>query len=233
MTEDGTAVDRTAAYTTVRSDVTDMVPGAAMSVLDVGCSNGALGASLRGEKAGRQVWGIEFDAEFARQASERLDHVLHANLEQFDWESGLGTQRFDCVVFADVLEHLSDPPRHVRGAAARLNPGGCVVVSLPNIRHVSALASIYGRGHFPRRERGLFDGTHLRWFTLADARSMLREAGLEVEAESYAMRAGDRGGGRLNRLLNRLPQAAKGAAPLREFLTYQFCLRARPAAGRS
>jgi|GEM_PF-5995796 len=75
-------VDRVAAYTTARSDVAEMVPPNAMSILDVGCSNGALGASLRSEKVGRYVCGIEFDAGLARDAATRLNRVIHANLDQ-------------------------------------------------------------------------------------------------------------------------------------------------------
>lgn len=227
----GTLLNRESAYTTPRADVSALVPREAMRILDVGCSNGALGASLRAEVAGRRVVGIELDAGFARQAALLLDRVEQADLDAFDWSDGLGDERFDCIVFADVLEHLVDPQRHLRGALARLDAGGCIVLSLPNIRHVSALASIYGHGRFPRRDRGIFDATHLRWFTIADGRSLLVDTGLQIDAEGFVLRAGDRGGGFLNRMLNRLPDALQRWAPVREFLTYQFSLRARrPAA---
>jgi len=220
-------ISRSAAYTTPRPDVFELVPPDAASVLDVGCSNGALGASLRAAVPGRRVVGIELDVEFAREAGDHLDRVICANLESFDWERGLEGERFDCIVFADVLEHLIDPRRQLAGALRNLTPRGSVVVSLPNVRHLSALTSIFGRGTFPRRDRGLFDATHLRWFTIADGRRLLASAGLSVDAENYVLRAGDRGGGQLNRLLNRLPIAVQRWSPVREFLTYQFCLRAR------
>jgi hypothetical protein len=47
-----------------------------------------------------------------------------------------------------------------------LSPSACLIVSLPNIRHISALYSIFFSGSFPRRQRGIFDDTHWRWFTL-------------------------------------------------------------------
>ena len=214
------------AYTTPRPDVRSLVPDTALKVLDLGCSNGALGASLRQAVPGRRVWGIELDPEFARVAASRLDDVLCADLGALDWSQAFPGITFDCIILADVLEHLADPAATLHAARQRLQPGGCLVISLPNIRHVSAFFAIYVGGRFPQRQRGIFDSTHLRWFTLADARQLLAQQELEVRRTCYSLRLGDQGGGRLNRWLNRLPPSVQGLAPLREFLTYQFCLQA-------
>ena len=114
-------------------------------------------------------------------------------------------------------------------ARQHLRAGGCVVVSLPNIRHLSALRAIFLGGRFPQRDRGIFDRTHMRWFTITDAHALLADCGLKVSARDFALRWGDRGGGRINRLLNHLPKAAQQWTPVREFLTYQMCLRAEAA----
>lgn len=218
--------ERNAAYTTTRPDVFEMVPIGARDILDVGCSNGALGRSLRAAQSGRSVCGIEFDTGFAREAANHLDHVVNADLNLLDWREALAGRSFDCIIFADVLEHLAEPRRCLQQARQHLRPGGCMVVSLPNIRHVSALKAIYLGGHFPQRDRGIFDRTHLRWFTIADAHRLLADNGLKVTSMSVALRWGDQGGGRMNRLLNRLPMAVRRWAPVRELLTYQMCLRA-------
>lgn len=215
------------AYTTPRPDVSSLVPDDALWVLDVGCSNGALGQSLKAENRHRRVLGIEYDATFVAQAAAVLDGVVQADLNRFNWDLGQHSAPFDCMVFADVLEHLQDPADCLRQALVHLRPGGTVVVSLPNIRHLHALWSIFVRGQFPRRERGLFDRTHLRWFTLTDAAKLLQDAGLEIEVRTCALRWGDRGGGRANRMLNRMPLALQQWGPVREYLTYQVCLRGR------
>lgn len=201
-----------------------------MNVLDVGCSNGALGLSLKVAQPGRRVSGIEFDPAFAHEAQAHLDQVVRADLDAMDWDEALGGQRFDCIVFADVLEHLADPKRCLEPACTHLRPGGTVVVSVPNIRHLSALWALFVVGRFPRRDRGLFDRTHLRWFTIGDLHALLADAGLRACATRQALRWGDAGGGRLNRLLNRLPLAVQRWTPVREFLTYQVCIRAEVAA---
>ena len=220
-------LNRDSAYTTPRPDIFELVPAVARDVLDVGCSNGALGRSLKAAAPGRRVSGIEYDADFVRQAAASLDQVTQADLNRFDWDAAFGEQRFDCIIFADVLEHLVDPAACLRQALRHLQPQGCVVLSLPNVRHLSVLMSVFVGGRFPQRDRGIFDRTHLRWFTIADAHALLADAGLRVDTGSQAQRWGDRGGGRMNRLLNRLPAAVQKFGPVREFLTYQVSLRAR------
>ena len=54
------------AFSAPRPDVFAMVPPAARHILDIGCSNGARGRSLKTAQAGRSVCGIEFDTAFAR-----------------------------------------------------------------------------------------------------------------------------------------------------------------------
>jgi SAM-dependent methyltransferase len=124
------------------------------------------------------VVGIEQDPGYAARAAERLDRVVTADAADLD---GLDLGLFDCVVFADVLEHLIDPASTLRAAAARLGPDGRVVVSLPNVRYWETFWQLGRHGRWPRRSVGLFDRTHLRWFTLADAYDLLAEAGLEPE----------------------------------------------------
>ena len=71
---------------------------------------------------------------------------------------------FDCIVAADVLEHLRDPWALVRAAAERLRPGGTIVVSVPNVRHLRTVWEVVVRARWPYEGIGLFDRTHLRWF---------------------------------------------------------------------
>jgi SAM-dependent methyltransferase len=222
-------LSRETAYTTSRSDIFALVPQGARAILDVGCSSGELGASLRQAVSGREVTGIEMDPSYCALAGDRLDEVICADMNNFDWHAVANRKTFDCIIFADVLEHLTDPLRHLTAAAECLRPNGVIVVSLPNIRHITAFYSIFVCGTFPQRPRGLFDSTHLRWFTYRDAVALLAEAGYQVESRDFNLRVRDRGDGRLNKLVRRVLGPVAGWGPVREFLAYQFCLRARYA----
>jgi 2-polyprenyl-3-methyl-5-hydroxy-6-metoxy-1,4-benzoquinol methylase len=224
------SAERQNAYTGVRTGLAALVPTQARNLLDLGCSDGSLGAYLKASQPALRVCGAEYQAELAARAATRLDRALHLDLRDPLALQAWAPERFDCVVAADVLEHLPDPDALLATLPALLNPGASLVVSLPNIRHLSALWAIYARGEFPRRERGIFDATHLRWFTLRDAEALLARHGWRVVQRQFALRWGDRGGGRFNRLLNRLPARwVERLAPVREFLTYQVELRAERA----
>lgn len=223
------SVTRNGAYTTPRQDVFDMVPTDAEFILDVGCSNGALGRSLMAARPGRHVFGIEFDSTFAREASTYLENVIHADLNLLDWRQAFDDRLFDCLIFADVLEHLIEPSSCLRQACQHLKSDGCIVISLPNIRHISAFKSIFIDGSFPQRDRGIFDRTHMRWFTTADAHTLIESCGLIISAQSATLRWGDVGGGIVNRLLNKLPRKIQNWTVVREFFGYQVCFRASRA----
>ena len=91
---------------------------------------------------------------------------------------------FDAVVCGDVLEHIADPWGTLAALAGLLRPGGRAVVSLPNAAHWTVRRALL-RGRFPREDHGLFDRTHLRWFTRADARALVTGAGLQVVDERF------------------------------------------------
>lgn len=119
-----------------------------------------------------------------------------------------------------------NPYRHLFSACNHLSENGCIIISLPNIRHISALYSIFFKGTFSRCDRGIFDRTHLHWFTIKDAKQHISDAGLVVDAISYSLRIGDKGGGFLNRLMNKISHPLCSFLIIREFFTYQFCIRA-------
>lgn len=161
-------------YAQARPEVAALVPAASHRVLDVGCGAGHLGRLLK--ERGHHVTGLELVPEAAAEASRCLDRVVTADVEAgFPFDAG----SFDAVVFADLLEHLVDPWRVVREAAALLAPGGVVVASVPNMQNLDVLRRLV-RGRWDYRERGILDRGHLRFFTLSTVRDLFAQAGLAV-----------------------------------------------------
>jgi methionine biosynthesis protein MetW len=167
----GERAARAAAYERARPEILEHVPASARRVLDLGCATGTTGAALK-QRQDVEVVGVELEAEYAREAATRLDEVLNADVEQAAPDG-----RFDVLIAADILEHLKDPWATLRRYAELLEPGATAIVSLPNVAHWSTYAHL-ARGSWPRKPEGIFDATHLRWFTLRDASDLLRQAGL-------------------------------------------------------
>jgi 2-polyprenyl-3-methyl-5-hydroxy-6-metoxy-1,4-benzoquinol methylase len=213
---------RARAYESLRPEVAGLVPASARRVLDLGCASGALGAALRARQ-GAEVVGVELDPVYAEAARGRLDRVVEGDVEELAAREDLADElgRFDCVVAADVLEHLRDPWAALGAFAALLEPGGHAVVSLPNVRFWTTLWWVGARGTWPRRPQGVCDRDHLRWFTRADALALLRGAGLEPVAV-HARYAWGHDPRRVDRLAPVL-----GRTPLRELFAYQYVIAAR------
>ena len=152
------------AYETSREPVQALVSKAARRILDVGCASGAVGAALKARQE-CEVVGIDINPAYGPDASVRLDRFLTANVEDQAAEGFEALGTFDCIICADVLEHLRDPYAVLAALVRVLDHDGQVVVSLPNVRYLAVALHVFLRGTWPRDGVGLFDVTHLRWFT--------------------------------------------------------------------
>ena len=135
---------------------------------------------------GCSVVGIELDSEAATVASRYCERVIVGDLDTIDVDAELGSDRFDVIVAADVLEHLKDPLAAVRKLRRFLTPDGFFVISLPNVAHGSVRLALL-QGHFRYQRTGLLDETHLRFFTRETIIELLDSAKLYV-AEMFLQR---------------------------------------------
>lgn len=157
-------------------DLLERIPLSARVVLDVGCNTGALGAAYRRLNPRAQLLGIEMDPDAAALAAKRLDQVEVVDLDQDPLPFTLD-RPIDCIVYGDVLEHLRDPWSVVARQAEALSDEGTVVICVPNMQHWS-FADRLLRGTWTYEPDGLFDETHLRWFSIDTMREGLETAGL-------------------------------------------------------
>jgi 2-polyprenyl-3-methyl-5-hydroxy-6-metoxy-1,4-benzoquinol methylase len=167
--------------------VLDAVPAGAR-VLDVGCATGYLAAEL--VRRGCTVDGVEVDPAAAEQARAHCREVVVGDLEAPSTHAAverlLAGARPDVVLCADVLEHLRDPWAVLAWLRTLLAPGeGKAIISVPNIGHWTARRALL-RGRFDYADHGLFDRTHLRFFTRATARELATRAGFAVLQERPA-----------------------------------------------
>jgi SAM-dependent methyltransferase len=195
---------------------------AGVRVLDVGCAGGYLARPLT--QAGCTVVGVEPDAAAAETARVYCASVTQGDFEDPATRAGLPGP-FDVVIFGDVLEHLRDPWSALAAASELLAPDGRVIASIPNIAHWSARLTIL-RGRFPHADSGLFDKTHLRFFTRRSAHALAERTGYRIEREQFTRWALPFGP-----LARFVPASAESAAArLRpELFALQFVLTLRPA----
>lgn len=152
------------------------------SVLDVGCGNGKVGMYL--QSAGAVVDGIEPSDSRIDIARSRLRYVS-------DQWAGPGfddpnlRDQYDLITFLDVLEHMPDPQPVLQWAVGRLAPGGALCALIPNSAHVTFRWKMLRGDWRYTPHGGLFDRTHLRFFSPETA-ALLRPAGTVEESRSFS-----------------------------------------------
>lgn len=156
-----------------------LMTGSDKKVLEVGPATGYVTRALT--ERGCLVTCIEIDADAAAVAEQYCEHMIVGDVQTMDFEATFKDERFDVVIFGDVLEHLLDPAEVLRKTAPILAPGGCVAASIPNVAHSSIRLSLL-RGDFRYTEVGLLDRTHIRFFTRETIAELFEQAGYTVTA---------------------------------------------------
>lgn len=172
-----------------------LTPG--MSVLDVGCGSGDAAQFL--VDTGAVFDGIEMNEDRARVAAQSYRKVFIGGFDEVEL-----TDRYDVILFLDVLEHLADPSDAMRWAAEHLADGGAVLTLIPNAAHWSARRKIV-RGDWSYDEIGLFDRDHLRFFDLSTAGRVADGSGLTERSRQVFPGPFPRGWRQRERSLRRWP----------------------------
>lgn len=169
-------------YEQANPDLLYRIPVTARSVLEVGCGSGALGREFKAINPSCTYIGIELMPEPADKARTVLDHVIEGNINELKLDALPGdTAEVDCLVFGDVLEHLIEPEQVLVQLLPFLKDHGDVLICVPNVQHWSVIANLL-TGTWPQEEQGIFDRTHLRWFTKNSLVELINKLGLHVQS---------------------------------------------------
>lgn len=145
----------------LRPEILSRVPITARRILDVGCGTGRLGKAIK-ERQECVVNGVEVDEGALLEAAKNLDNVYAANLDN-PRKPKYG-KKYDCLIFADILEHLQNPWGVFLQETALLEEHGTIIISVPNIANDLIISDLQ-KGLFRYAKAGILDISHLRFFT--------------------------------------------------------------------
>jgi 2-polyprenyl-3-methyl-5-hydroxy-6-metoxy-1,4-benzoquinol methylase len=165
-------------FSGARPEVAAMVPWGAAKVLDVGCGFGGLASLLKARDV-RSIYGIEINPSASEHLQKLYDQHWIGSVESISLPQELGL--FDCIIFADVLEHLIDPWETLQRYVKILSPGGVIVASIPNAQNLSLIYRLLFQGRWTYSDSGMLDKTHLRFFTRKEIECLFNETGLKIE----------------------------------------------------
>jgi SAM-dependent methyltransferase len=195
-------------------------------VLEIGCGAGRLGETLK-QRQPCEVVGVELNLAAAEKATRRLDRVMVGDIERLELD--FGGALFDCLICADLLEHLVDPAGFLRRARAWLTSDAVVIASLPNVRHRAVVEGLM-EGNWCYEPAGLLDNTHLHFFTRRDVEALFIKAGYRmgsfqiVPGPGYEEPMGQEDRSRLQ--IGRVALTGLPEREAEEFFAYQFLVKA-------
>lgn len=164
-----------------------MIP-AKSHVLEIGCATGYTTEYLAGDKQCR-VLGVEpvkEQAEVARKRGLAVITGLIDSPETFDQLLAYTEKHglFDTIFMSQVIEHIADPATTLHVLKRLLAPDGSLIISTCSIVHWKCRLQIL-LGRWEYEDYGIFDRTHLRFFTIKSFRQLLEESGYTVVDFGY------------------------------------------------
>ena len=156
------------------------------SVLEFGPAYGRLTKYLSEQKKCR-VDIVELNPAAGQVAAQYSQNCCigkdEGDIEKFLWENRLAGNKYDFIIFADVLEHLKMPGLVLKKCQLYLKEQGSVLCSVPNIAHSSIILALLN-DDFSYNDYGLLDRTHMSFFTRTTFRTLCKECGYQVVYES-------------------------------------------------
>jgi len=151
------------------------------SIIEFGCADGT-NLSYFSEKLNiprNQIFGVDICSTNENQNNEFK--FFHQTAEDFLAENELA---FDLILLSDVLEHIYNPWKLLNQIKLKLTTNGHILISTPNLQNLNYLNAV-NSGEFNYTSSGLFDETHIRFFSLKTLTYYLEELGFRILNTSF------------------------------------------------
>ncbi|MGG5368558.1 glycosyltransferase [Enterococcus sp. AZ196] len=212
-------------HTSVGKIISQITEGS--SVLEFGPGNGRMTQYLINEKK-CEVSIVEFDSVLFEHVMGFAQDGFLGNIEEYKWKDHFAEKKFDFIIFADVLEHLTDSEKALQEASKFLAPNGEILLTFPNLAHNSVLIDLFNN-KLDWKQYGLLDRTHNSFYTQHGFEELFKRIGLSVRREDFTY--SQVGQNELSASYEELPEMVRydfKKRPFGEVYQYFYALRKEP-----
>lgn len=212
-------------HTSVGKIISQITDGSA--VLEFGPGNGRMTQYLINEKK-CEVSIVEFDPVLFKHVMGFAQDGFLGNIEEYKWNDHFADKKFDFIIFADVLEHLTDSEKALQEASKFLAPNGEILLTFPNLAHNSVLIDLFNN-KLGWKQYGLLDQTHNSFYTQHGFEELFERIGLSIRREDFTY--SQVGQNELPASYEELPQMVRydfKNRPFGEVYQYFYALRKEP-----
>jgi 2-polyprenyl-3-methyl-5-hydroxy-6-metoxy-1,4-benzoquinol methylase len=176
-------IDKFSSHSLIVEKINKLTPSN-KNILDIGCFSGELLNRVRmSQKVSNNYFGADLDNYLSKDFNF-IKFIL------FDFnESNLSklfdNKKFDIVILGDILEHLVNPWAALNNIQQIIEDSSKILISVPNSGHWYFRLKIFF-GKIEYTNNGLFDKTHLRFFTKMSSKELVNNSKLEIVELSYS-----------------------------------------------
>ncbi|MCF0116897.1 MAG: class I SAM-dependent methyltransferase, partial [Bacilli bacterium] len=123
---------------------------------------------------------IEIDKDSFKKARKFSRNAFNIDLNDGNWVKRLRKEKYDYILFMDVLEHLNNPGEVLEKSSNLLKDDGTILVTLPNCCHNDMLLKMYNDS-WDYTNTGINDVTHVRYFGYNNILSLFEKSKLFIK----------------------------------------------------
>jgi 2-polyprenyl-3-methyl-5-hydroxy-6-metoxy-1,4-benzoquinol methylase len=163
-------------YHWVRREIKPLLPNNPSRVLEVGAGAGGTLKWIKALNPKAETTAVEINPALLHELRQNVDVPIIGPID----EALPQLKSYDLILLLDVLEHVADPTATLRNLAKLLEKGGQIIVSVPNIAHLSVSVPLLLKRRFNYQDAGILDRTHLKFFVEETAVKLLNDANFVV-----------------------------------------------------
>lgn len=156
------------------------VPAAAGNILDVGCGSGWVAGYFCPK--GHEVFSMDISTVNPIRVKKAYPYDNHYGIVADVFALPFAANSFDCIIAAEIIEHVPDPAEFLHSLLRVLKPGGVLIVTTPYNETITYTLCIHCNRPTPLH-------AHLHSFTPNSLEALLPKGYQKIDFQTFGNKA--------------------------------------------